>query len=184
MLFAAGRKKSGKGLAPSVAYVAGDRGSEGVFALWSIADNLTIRSVKALRRAGLISVEAERKLARTWSDRLKIKAPSITTPILSLSGGNQQKVLFARALASDAKVIFLDDPLRGVDVNTKQEVYKMIRSQATNGRCFVWYTTELEEFTNCERIYVFREGRAVVCLTGQEIEPARILEASFGGGHA
>jgi ribose transport system ATP-binding protein len=183
-LFAAGRKKSRQGLAPSVAYVAGDRGSEGVFALWSIADNLTIRSIKALRRAGLISADAERKLARTWSDRLKIKAPSIDTPILSLSGGNQQKVLFARALASDAKVIFLDDPLRGVDVNTKQEVYRMIRGQAANGHCFVWYTTELEELTNCERIYVFREGRAVVCLAGQEIEPARILEASFGGGNA
>ena len=73
-------------------------------------------------------------MAQTWSDRLKIKAPSIDTPILSLSGGNQQKVLFARALASDAKVIFLDDPLRGVDVHTKQEVYKMIRSEAENGR--------------------------------------------------
>lgn len=182
-LFIAARKESRKGRAPSVAYVAGDRASEGVFALWSIADNLTIRSVKALRRGGLISSDAERKLAQTWSDRLKIKAPSINSPILSLSGGNQQKVLFARALASDAKVIFLDDPLRGVDVHTKQEVYEIIRSQAANDRCFVWYTTELEELTNCERVYVFREGRAVISLVGREIEPARILEASFGGGN-
>jgi ribose transport system ATP-binding protein len=182
-LFTVARKESRKGLSPSVAYVAGDRAREGVFALWSIADNLTIRSVKALRHGGLISADAERKLAQRWSDRLKIKAPSINTPILSLSGGNQQKVLFARALASDAKVIFLDDPLRGVDVHTKQEVYEMIRSQAANDRCFVWYTTELEELTNCERVYVFREGRAVVSLAGQEIEPTRILEASFGGGN-
>ncbi|MBV8375633.1 MAG: ATP-binding cassette domain-containing protein [Verrucomicrobia bacterium] len=109
-LFAAGRKKSKKGLTPSAAYVAGDRGNEGFFPLWSIADNLPIRSVKALRRTGLISADAEQESARTWSDRLQIKAPSIDTPILSLSGGNRQKVLFARALASDAKVIFLEEP--------------------------------------------------------------------------
>jgi len=182
-LFAAARRKSRKRHAPSIAYVAGDRGSEGVFAVWSIAENLTIRSVRALRRHGLISINAERQLAGTWSDKLKIKTPSIDSPIVSLSGGNQQKVLFARALASDASVILLDDPMRGVDVSTKQEVYKMLRDQAENGRCFVWYTTELEELTNCDRVYVFREGRAVVELLGKEINSSRILEASFGGGH-
>lgn len=182
-LYAAGRRRSARGIAPPVAYVAGDRGTEGVFALWSIADNLTIRSLKALSRRGLIAAGAARDLARTWSERLKVRTPSIDAPILSLSGGNQQKVLFARALASDARIIFLDDPMRGVDVNTKQDVYRLIRTEAASGRCFVWYSTELEELTNCERIYVFREGRAAVRLTGAEIEPARIVEASFGGGH-
>lgn len=166
-----------------VAYVAGDRGTEGVFALWSIADNMTIRSLEVLRRRGLVSPAAERTLAQTWAERLKVKAPSVDTPILSLSGGNQQKVLFARALASNAEVIFLDDPMRGVDVNTKQDVYRLIRSEAAKGRCFVWYTTEFEELTNCERLYVFREGRAATMLSGADIEPARVLEASFGGGH-
>ena len=166
-----------------VAYVAGDRGTEGVFALWSIADNLTVRSLDALRRGGLLSSSAERALAQTWAERLKVKAPSVDTPILSLSGGNQQKVLFARALASDAEVIFLDDPMRGVDVNTKQDVYRLIRTEAAKGRCFVWYTTELEELNNCERLYVFREGRASTMLAGAEIDPSRVLEASFGGGH-
>ena len=173
----------GRGGPHPVAYVAGDRGTEGVFALWSIADNLTIRSLDALRRGGLLSRSAERALAQTWAERLKVKAPSVDTPILSLSGGNQQKVLFARALASDAVVIFLDDPMRGVDVNTKQDVYRLIRSEAAKGRCFVWYTTELEELNNCERLYVFREGRAETMLSGAEIEPSRVLEASFGGGH-
>ena len=166
-----------------VAYVAGDRGTEGVFALWSIADNLTVRSLGALRRGGLLSPAAERAMAQTWAERLKVKAPSVDTPILSLSGGNQQKVLFARALASDAEVIFLDDPMRGVDVNTKQDVYRLIRSEAAKGRCFVWYTTELEELNNCERLYVFREGRAATMLSGADIEPSRVLEASFGGCH-
>jgi ribose transport system ATP-binding protein len=164
-----------------VAYVAGDRGSEGVFPLWSIADNLTIRSLDALQRGGFVSVEAARALAQDWSLQLKVKAPSIDTPILSLSGGNQQKVLFARALASDARVILLDDPMRGVDVGTKQEVYQLIRKEAAAGCTFIWYTTELDELKNCTRLYVFREGRAVEKIDGRDIDQSRILEASFGG---
>ena len=174
--------QSKKGGRP-VAYVAGDRGGEGVFALWSIADNLTIRSLRALRHAGLVSPAAARRLAEAWFARLKVKAPSIDTPILSLSGGNQQKVLFARALACDADIVFLDDPMRGVDVGTKHEVYGLIRAEADKGRCFIWYTTELEELGNCERLYVFREGRARTLLEGEAIETARILQASFGGAH-
>lgn len=166
-----------------VAYVAGDRGTEGVFGLWSIADNLTIRSLNVLQRSGFVSSGEARALAQTWSTRLNIKAPSIDTPILSLSGGNQQKVLFARALASDARVIFLDDPMRGVDVGTKQEVYQLIRTEAAQGRTFVWYTTELEELKNCDRLYVFREGRAVEEIEGDAVNQTRILEASFGGAH-
>ena len=162
-------------------YVAGDRGLEGVFGLWSIADNLTIRSLKALSKWGVVSSSASRALAQAWVERLKVKAPSIDTPILSLSGGNQQKVLFARALASDADVIFLDDPMRGVDVGTKQEVYQLIRAEAEQGRTFVWYTTETEELINCDRVYVFREGRAVAEIAGDAITHTRILEASFGG---
>jgi len=166
-----------------VAFVAGDRPREGVFALWSIGENLTIRSLDALGRHGLVSPAAARALATKWSERLKVKTPSIDEPILSLSGGNQQKVLFARALASDAEVIFLDDPMRGVDVGTKNEVYRIIRDEADRGRSFLWYTTELDELSNCGRIYVFREGRATDELTGAEIEPNRILQASFGGAH-
>jgi len=180
-LFFAARRRAAHGLAPPVAYVAGDRGTEGIFALWSIAENVTICSLKGLRRAGLISPLGERGLAQRWSDRLSVKAPSVSTPILELSGGNQQKVLFARALASDAGIVLLDDPMRGVDVATKQEVYGLIRSEAGRGRSFVWYTTEVEELTNCDRLYVFREGRAAVELRGEEVVPARILDASFGG---
>ena len=92
-------------------------------------------------------------------------------------------MLFARALASDASVIFLDDPMRGVDVGTKQEVYELIRSEAERGRTFVWYTTEMEELNNCDRLYVFREGRAVEEIHGADIDHGRILEASFGGAN-
>lgn len=173
-------KAAGK---PRPSFVAGDRVHEGVFPLWSIGDNMMIRSLPSHARAGLIDRSAILRLARDWFEKLGIRAPTLDTPILSLSGGNQQKVLFARALVSDASLIFLDDPMRGVDVGTKQEVYELIKAEAAKGRSFVWYTTEIEELDNCEEIFVFREGSAVVHLRGEEIEHGRIMQASFGGGH-
>lgn len=167
-----------------LAYVAGDRVVEGVFPLWSIRDNLVVRSLSALSRAGVVSQGQGDALARAWFDRLKVRAPSPEVALTSLSGGNQQKVLFARALASDASVILLDDPMRGVDIGTKQEVYALIRAEAAKGRAFLWYSTEIEELENCHRVLVFREGRARVTLEGAEIEHNAIIQASFGGGHA
>lgn len=167
-----------------LAYVAGDRVVEGVFPLWSIRDNLVVRSLSALSRAGVISTQQADTVAQTWFDRLKVRAPSPGVALTSLSGGNQQKVLFARALASDAKVILLDDPMRGVDVGTKQEVYALIRDEAAKGRAFLWYSTEIEELENCHRVMVFREGQARVTLEGDQIDHNAIIQASFGGGHA
>jgi ribose transport system ATP-binding protein len=99
--------------------------------------------------------------------------------ILTLSGGNQQKALFARALASDAEIVLMDDPMRGVDVGTKLEVYGMIREEARKGRSFVWYTTEMDELAHCDRAYVFREGSIVASLAAGDVSEERVLSASF-----
>src|SRR3954451_23525343 len=170
-------------LGAPIAFVAGDRVVEGVFPLWSIRDNLVIRSLDGLSRAGVISAQRADDLARAWFDKMKVRAPDIATPLLSLSGGNQQKVLFARALASEARIIVLDDPMRGVEVGTKQDVYELIKAEAEQGRSFLWYSTELEELENCDRVHVFRENRVVAAFAGGEIEQNRILQASFGAGH-
>jgi ribose transport system ATP-binding protein len=76
----------------------------------------------------------------------------------------------------------MDDPMRGVDVGTKGEVYEMIRAEASTGRTFLWYSTEAEEMTLCDRVYVFRNGRIAAELRGDEITEERILEASFEMG--
>ena len=89
---------------------------------------------------------------------MAIRTPDVDNNILTLSGGNQQKALFARALGSDAAIILMDDPMRGVDIGTKQEVYGMIRAEAEKGRTFIWYTTEIEELNHCDHVYVFRDG--------------------------
>ncbi len=99
--------------------------------------------------------------------------------ILSLSGGNQQKALFARALGSNAQIVLMDDPMRGVDISTKREVYDMIRMEARAGRTFLWYTTETEELDHCDHVCVFRNGRIVDQLTRSEVSEERIIQASF-----
>lgn len=166
---------------PAVTFVAGDRRLNGTFDLWSILKNMTIAALPDLSRRGLIRQTAEADQAAAWKDRIAIRTPDLGNPILSLSGGNQQKVLFARALATRAPVVLMDDPMRGVDIGTKQEVYRIIRDEADRGRTFVWYSTEMEEMGLCDRVYVFREGAIVAELAGDEISEHAILAASFKG---
>jgi ribose transport system ATP-binding protein len=162
-----------------VALIAGDRQSDGVFPLWSIAENIGIRSIAALRKGVLVSPERESQFAQRWQQRIKIRTPDVHNNILSLSGGNQQKALFARALGSEAKILLMDDPMRGVDVGTKLEVYELIRNEATAGRTFLWYTTEMEELENCDHVYVFRNGRIVADLRRDDLSEERVIQSSF-----
>ena len=164
--------------APMV-FVAGDRGRDGVLPLWSILRNATVSILPRIARRGLVDRAEESRIAADWKARIGIRTEDVTNPILSLSGGNQQKVLFARALASDAPVVVMDDPMRGVDVGTKQDVYAMIRAEAARGRTFLWYSTETEEVCQCDRVFVFRDGQISAELTGADITEERILSASF-----
>jgi ribose transport system ATP-binding protein len=162
-----------------VAFIAGDRQSDGIFNLWSIGRNMTVGSLAALRETGLIDLGRESAVEQEWKERMGIRTDDVNNNILTLSGGNQQKTLFARALASDASIILMDDPMRGVDVGTKQEVYAMIREQADKGRTFIWYTTEFDELAHCDRAYIFRNGAISASLETGELSEDRVLEASF-----
>jgi len=166
-----------------VALVAGDRQSDGIFPLWSIAENIGIGSLAKLRQGILISPRGEAALAEDWQRRIKIRTPDVQHNILSLSGGNQQKVLFARALGSDARIVLMDDPMRGVDVGTKREVYELLRDEAAKGRTFLWYTTEIEELDHCDRVYVFRNGRIVANLERDEVTEEKVIQSSFSDAH-
>jgi ribose transport system ATP-binding protein len=176
---AAGRHRGTTRVDGPVALVAGDRQTEGVFHLWSIAQNIGVRSLAGMRRHGLIDAAAEAALGEEWKRRIGIKTPDMNNAILSLSGGNQQKALFARALASDAEIILMDDPMRGVDVGTKLEVYDLIRDEAEKGRTFLWYTTETDELKNCDHTYVFRDGVIVADIARADLSEEKILQSSF-----
>src|SRR3954471_17771724 len=162
-----------------VAFIAGDRQTEGIFPLWSIARNVTVRSLPRMLRRRLVDAERETEMAESWQQRIKIRTPDMQNNILSLSGGNQQKAVFARALGSDAEIVLMDDPMRGVDVGTKLEVYDLLRAEAATGRTFLWYTTEMDELNYCDHIYVFRNGRIVADLPREQMTEQKILQSSF-----
>lgn len=173
------RPRRGVEVNSPVAFVAGDRQRDGVFNQWSISQNIGVRSYARLARAGVLSPMRERAFAQSWRERIRIRTPDVDHPILSLSGGNQQKALFARALGSDAGLVLMDDPMRGVDYATKLEVYDLVREEAAQGRCFLWYSTETEELQICDRVYVFREGVVVAHLSREELSEERLIHASF-----
>jgi ribose transport system ATP-binding protein len=162
-----------------VAFIAGDRQTEGIFPLWSIAQNVTVRSLPKMLRHRLVDARREAEMAGAWQQRIKIRTPDMANNILSLSGGNQQKAVFARALGSDAEIVLMDDPMRGVDVGTKLEVYDLLRAEAAAGRTFLWYTTEMDELNHCDHIYVFRNGRIVADLPREQMTEQKILQSSF-----
>ncbi|WP_299626061.1 sugar ABC transporter ATP-binding protein [Pelagibius sp.] len=163
----------------AVALVAGDRQSDGVFPLWSIAENISIGSLRRFLSGLLLDRGGERTFAEDWRQKIGIRTPDVSAPILSLSGGNQQKALFARALGSAAEIVVMDDPMRGVDIGTKQEVYAMIRDEAAKGRTFLWYTTEMDELRNCDHVYVFRDGVIAADLARGEMTEEKVLHSSF-----
>jgi ribose transport system ATP-binding protein len=171
--------RAGIEVTATAALVAGDRQSDGIFPEWSIAENIAVGSIGRLSRSLLISRQGEEALANFWRDKIKIRTPDIHHNILSLSGGNQQKVLFSRALGSDARLVLMDDPMRGVDVATKLEVYDLIAEEARAGRTFLWYTTETDELKQCDHVYVFRNGAIVADLRRDELTEEKVIQSSF-----
>jgi ribose transport system ATP-binding protein len=175
----AGRTDGTTKVAGQAAFIAGDRQSDGIFNLWSIGENTTVSALQGLKRGPLIAAEREAAMARDWKERIGIRTSDMNNNILTLSGGNQQKALFARALGSKVNIVLMDDPMRGVDVGTKLEVYDMIRKEAERGRSFIWYTTEIDELTHCDRAYIFRDGAIVAELGPDELTEDKVLNASF-----
>ncbi len=164
-----------------IAYVSGDRKKEGVFSLWSILENMQLTKIAADYSLVPINKKEIRSLADKWYDRLNVKANNINMPITSLSGGNQQKILIARAMLAEADIILLDDPTRGVDVATKNQLYDLFREVADEGKLVVWRSTEDDEFARCDEVVVMRYGRILKALKGGEITKDAIIQASFTG---
>lgn len=160
------------------AYVPGDRQRSGILPLWDVARNMTITALSDMSKRGIRQVDKEDSLVAKWVDLLKIRGGA-RAAVTGLSGGNQQKVIVARAFASNANTILLDDPFRGVDVHTKAELYQLIRTEAGKGRTIVWYSSENSEMQHCDRAYVLRAGRVAGVLQGAEITDEHIISLSF-----
>ena len=163
----------------AVAFVSGDRATEGIFPLWSINDNIVASTLVRLSRWGIMSLHRSRALAAEWFARLQVRAPNGDAPVVSLSGGNQQKVVIARALAANADIILLDDPTRGVDLGTKADLYKLFRKLSDEGRAVLWYSTDDTEFIECDRTIVMRDGAVTAEFARSDFSADRLVEASF-----
>jgi ribose transport system ATP-binding protein len=165
----------------AVVYIPRDRRSTGIFPGLSILDNFAIATPGRDRRGVLISAKARRARYEIWKDRLKITAPSPEAPITALSGGNQQKVLLARALARDPKVLLLNDPTRGVDVATRLVLYELFRELAAEGMILVILSSEIEEIlVLCNRVLVFRDHALAAELAGDAMRSGSVIAAMFG----
>lgn len=174
-----GKEKKGVLLNTSVSYVSGDRASEGVFHLWDIFDNTIIGNLDQVKSGIFLDQKKSEELAQTWYDKLKFKAEGIHSPIMSLSGGNQQKALISRGIASGAELIILNDPTAGVDIETKQEIYGLLDEAKRDGKAVILYSTEDSEIEICDRAYIMHEGEITEELKKEDITVANIVKASF-----
>ena len=164
-----------------MAYVTGDRKKEGNLPLWSVLDNMMINHLAFGKLFKVISNVGLEGKAAEWYNKLEVKSESINASINSLSGGNQQKVLIARALVSDADIIILDDPTRGVDISTKYQLYEIFKEAAQSGKLVIWYSSDDEEFQFCSRVFVMRYHHFVAELGKGNLDKNTIVESSFYG---
>ena len=174
-------KKSGIG------YVSGDRKKEGIFPNMSIYENMVLplyKGEKAKTSGGFLGFIKWTELNGTFDwevERLNIKTGPKNNLITSLSGGNQQKVMIARAFTTTPKILILNDPARGIDVGAKRDLYKHLRIFVNEGGTVIFLSSELEEFIGlCHRVLVFRDGGIFETFEKEDINPNVILEGMFG----
>jgi rhamnose transport system ATP-binding protein len=173
---ARGRVKS----AGRVAYVPEDRLGEGNLTGLGLRENLAIGSLPALRRGPFIRSGRERALAASLSQKLSIRGPGLEAEIETFSGGNQQKALLARWLATDPEVLVLDEPTQGIDVGAKAEIHRLIAELAAAGKAVVLITSDLPEALGLShRLAVLREGRIASIFTSREAEESEVGRAAF-----
>lgn len=163
----------------TVSFVSGDRQREGLFPFWSVFSNIDIERIgRRFALAPFARPEDQPAIEAAAAD-VRLDAARFSSNILDLSGGNQQKALVGRALVSDAPIILLDDPTRGVDVAAKADFYRLFAESAGCGRLVVWLSTEDLEFLECDRVLVFSKGRILRELHREEITEDAIIGASF-----
>lgn len=165
-----------------IAYLPEDRKGQGLFGVLPIRYNLTVAVLDRLRRAVVfVDERAEDRLCGAYVSELDIRIPALRAPANALSGGNQQKVVLARWLASEPAVLILDEPTRGIDVASKEEIHRRIVALADRGVAIILVSSELPEVLKLsDRVIVMHEGRITGCFAREEATPEAILRAAMG----
>jgi ABC-type sugar transport system ATPase subunit len=169
-------------------YVTEDRAKYGVIVNMSVKDNIVMPQLDKNSRFGVIDKQKEYSLAEKIRESIGIKAPDTDFLVMNLSGGNQQKVSVGKALALNPKLLILDEPTRGVDVNAKAEIHRIISQMAASGLTILMISSELPELIGmCDRIYVMKDGTIAGCFDRDKFSQEEILHialASEGGAKA
>ena len=161
-----------------IAFLSEDRKAEGIIPDWSVRENLTLAALPALTSAGVVSRKKQNEIVERFMRRLGIKAASAEQKIRELSGGNQQKVLLARWLCCNPKLLLLDEPTRGIDIGAKGEIQALIHELATEGLGVLMISSELEELVEgSDRVVVMRDGKLSAELRGAQISQDSIIKA-------
>lgn len=169
-------KNSKASIDAGLALVTEDRRKTGIFGVLSIADNTTIASIRNYAKMGLLDNSKMKKVVDQGIEALRIKTPSTRTHIANLSGGNQQKVILSRWLATEPDLFILDEPTRGIDVGAKYEIYEIIQRLASQGKSVIMISSEMSEILGMsDRILVMCEGRVSGVLDRAEATQAKIM---------
>ncbi len=168
-------------MAAGLAFVPEDRRQQGLVMEASIKRNATLTTLSKLTRFGLMSGKAERVLADDWAKRLQLKFHSLDDTVGTLSGGNQQKVVLAKWLSTEPKVLIVDEPTRGIDVGTKSEVHRLLSDLAGEGLAILMISSELPEVLGmADRVLVMHEGRITGELTRADADEESVMRAATG----
>jgi ABC-type sugar transport system ATPase subunit len=168
-------------IAQGVFLVPEDATRDGLVPVLSVAQNVTLVGLKQITRRGALSLRRERELASHYVDELSIATSSVHTAVRNLSGGNQQKVLLAKALTSKAEVLVLEEPTQGVDVHAKAEIHRIVRDLASRGKAVMVVSTDIRDLLLfVDRIVALRSGRVVTDVPARSTSYAEILDLTVG----
>ena len=159
-----------------IGLVSEDRKKYGLNFVWDLENNISISNLKAISNGPFVSDRKMEARALPYMKSMRIKAPSVHTKVATLSGGNQQKVVIARSLNTEPKVLILDEPTKGIDVGSKNEIYQLINELAEKGVAIIMISSELPELmAMSDRFIVMAEGRIAGELNKEEATTASIM---------
>jgi rhamnose transport system ATP-binding protein len=168
-------------IAFGIAYLPEDRRRQGVIPEMPVSSNVTLASLRNLKRFGSFDFQREKQIAREYVQRFAIKTPSIFSPVSTLSGGNQQKVALSRWLATKPSILILDEPTQGIDVGAKAEIHSLIDELANEGMAILMISSDLPEVLGMsDRIAVMHAGTIVGIVNGAEVTQQEIIALALG----
>jgi putative multiple sugar transport system ATP-binding protein len=164
-------------IACGIAYVTEDRKKYGLNLIEDVRRNISAAGLHKISATGWVNGNEELKVAEEYRRELRIKTPSVLHPVGKLSGGNQQKVVLSKWIYTDADVLILDEPTRGIDVGAKYEIYTIINRMVGEGKAVIVISSELPELLGiCDRIYTLSEGRITGELPAETATQERLME--------